>query len=208
MSHPASPPMPSGAVFGQPSPVETGDSPGGTDHGAGREPRQGLAPDGLADATEEAPDARSPASPRPMMDDRMLDPADVMRRVSMELAGVHALSLDLQEVLSRALDQGHARADLMQDAQGFDRLSQILDNLSRLLAMMAARHPEAPTAARVGDCLTLHDLRARLAGPADPSSPGLETGRATPGRPNRTEGRRPAGDRERPAADSGDISWL
>jgi hypothetical protein len=131
-----------------------------------------------------------------------------MRRVSAELAGIHALSLDLQNVFSRSLDHGHPRADLIEDAQGFDRLSQILDNLSRLLEMMAARHPGAPTVAEVGDCLTLHDLRARLVGPAAPSSFGPEGGGATPGRADHMEERRPPGDRERPAADTGDISWL
>lgn len=98
------------------------------------------------------------------------DAASLLQRIAAELVRAHGLSLDLQAVFSRALGQVDAQPDLIRDAQDLDRLSQILENLARLLASMAAAHPEAPNPAQIERCLTLQDLQARLARPGGPPS--------------------------------------
>jgi hypothetical protein len=135
--------------------------------------------------------------------------AGLLHGVAAELERAHRLSLDLQGVFSRCLVQMDARADLIRDAQDLDRLSQILENLARLLHLIAGSHPVAPLRFQVEECLTLKDLEARLS---------ARTGRSPPASPERSDARQSeepsaaiAGADHESAQNTGaegDISWL
>lgn len=100
----------------------------------------------------------------PDTDRNQSEAAELLQGVADELERAHRLSLDLQGVFSRSLGEMAAHPELIRDAQDLDRLSQIIENLARLLHLIAESHPAAPRQGQVEACLTLEALETRLAG--------------------------------------------
>lgn len=135
------------------------------------------------------------------------DAAALLYAVADELARVHRLSLDLQALFSRAIAGMDARADVIHEAQGLDRLSQTLENLSRLLHVVSQAHPRQPTERQIDECLTLQDLQSRLCGGLGELPPVALSAVAR----DASDGRSVAGPAPkagRCTAESGEISWL
>jgi len=166
-------------------------------------PSDATDPPGEADAPERAPPTGHPGAPR-------ADPGNVagmLSGVAQELVRAHLLSLELQELFSRAVSGMDAGPDAIREAQGLDQLSQTLENLARLLHVIAKAHPRPICTRQMEECLTLRDLRQRLGVGA--------------GEPRQVSGPEPAGasshggclpiatsGAERCTSESGEISWL
>jgi hypothetical protein len=166
-------------------------------------PAHAAASDGGADASEPEPSTRNSEGPGGDPDHA----AALLSCVAEEVGRAHRLSLGLQELFSRAFGEVDARADVIQDAQGLDRLSQTLENLARVLQLISATHPQPPCQRQIEECLTLEELRLHLGRGVTSPPPALRAG-STNSYSGGRDGAISTPDAEGCTVENGEISWL
>ncbi|MEL7105270.1 MAG: hypothetical protein AAGM21_05075 [Pseudomonadota bacterium] len=90
---------------------------------------------------------------------------DLLEKVSLELFALHTRANDIQNLLGEIADALDLDEQATQGLQGIDLLSQILDDISKLMLVLSdGEYNVRHEVSSIEDCVRLMDLSKRLSG--------------------------------------------
>ncbi|MEO1195462.1 MAG: hypothetical protein AAFX45_04745 [Pseudomonadota bacterium] len=90
---------------------------------------------------------------------------DLLEKVSLELFALHTRANDIQNLLSEITDALDLDEQATQGLQGIDLMSQILDDISKLMLVLSdGEYNVRHEVSSIEDCVRLMDLSKRLSG--------------------------------------------